>query len=60
VPRFPPLVSYVVSVTDLAVQIHMKLRRVYKGIGRAGSEGEDGVQWDWKPKMEKVRTRFNL
>ncbi len=38
----------------------MKLRKVYRGIGRAGSEGEDGVQWEWKAKMEKQRTRFQL
>jgi len=40
--------------------INMKLRRVYKGIGMAGSEGDDAVQWSWKAKMEKTRTRFNL
>src|SRR3569833_1031061 len=47
--------------TDMSLkQIHMKLRRVYRGIGRAGSEGDDGVQWEWKAKMEKNRTRFQL
>jgi len=38
----------------------LKLRRVDKGIGRAGSEGEDALKWEWKAKMEKKRTRFNL
>lgn len=38
----------------------LKLRRVDKGIGRAGSEGEDALSWEWKSKMEKERTRFNL
>jgi ribosome production factor 1 len=38
----------------------LKLRRVDKGIGRAGSEGEDALKWEWKAKMEKTRTRFNL
>lgn len=38
----------------------LKLRRVDKGIGRAGSEGEDALSWEWKAKMEKERTRFNL
>jgi ribosome production factor 1 len=38
----------------------LKLRRVDKGIGRAGSEGEDALSWKWKAKMEKERTRFNL
>jgi ribosome production factor 1 len=38
----------------------MKLRKVYKGIGFAGSEGEDAVQWEFKPKLEKQRTRFYL
>lgn len=36
------------------------MRRVDKGIGRAGSEGEDALSWEWKAKMEKQRTRFNL
>lgn len=38
----------------------LKLRRIDKGIGRAGSEGDDALQWQWKAKMEKQRTRFNL
>lgn len=37
-----------------------KLRRVDKGIGRAGSEGDDALSWEWKAGMEKKRTRFNL
>lgn len=38
----------------------LKLRRVDKGVGRAGSEGEDALKWEWRAKMEKKRTRFNL
>ncbi|KUI60356.1 Ribosome production factor 1 [Cytospora mali] len=34
--------------------------RVDKGVGWAGSEGEDALSWEWKSKMEKQRTRFNL
>ena len=40
--------------------INMKLRRVDKGVGRAGSEGDDAVQWQWKADMDVKRTRFNL
>jgi len=38
----------------------LKLRRVDKGVGKAGSEGDDALKWQWKSKMEKTRTRFNL
>ncbi|KXJ97518.1 RNA processing factor 1 [Microdochium bolleyi] len=48
------------GLQELGPRATLKLRRIYKGIGRAGSEGEDAVQWEWKAKMEKVRTRFNL
>ena len=47
-------------LTCPALQIHMKLRRVYRGIGRAGSDGADGVMWEWKSSLEKKRTRFYL
>lgn len=48
------------GLQELGPRFTLKLRRVDKGIGRAGSEGEDALQWEWKSKMEKTRTRFNL
>lgn len=48
------------GLQELGPRFTLKLRRVDKGIGRAGSEGEDAVQWQWKAHMEKKRTRFNL
>lgn len=48
------------GLQELGPRATLKLRRIDKGIGRAGSEGEDAVQWEWKAKMEKERTRFNL
>ncbi|KAI1333781.1 Brix-domain-containing protein [Xylariaceae sp. FL0016] len=38
----------------------LKLRRIDKGIGRAGSEGPDAVQWQWRSRDEKDRKRFSL
>lgn len=49
-----------VGLQEVGPRFTMKLRRVDKGIGRAGSEGEDALQWEWKGKMEKDRKRFNL
>jgi len=49
-----------VGLQELGPRFAMKLRRVDKGVGWAGSEGEDAVQWAWKAKMEKDRKRFNL
>lgn len=49
-----------VGLQEIGPRFTLKLRRVDKGIGRAGSEGDDAVQWEWKAKMEKVRTKFNL
>ncbi|POS80046.1 brix domain-containing protein [Diaporthe helianthi] len=49
-----------VGLQELGPRCTLKLRRVDKGIGRAGSEGEDALSWEWKAKMEKERTRFNL
>lgn len=49
-----------VGLQALGPNLNVKLRRVDKGIGRAGSEGEEALQWEWKAKMEKTRTRFNL
>lgn len=48
------------GLQELGPRFTLKLRRIDKGIGRAGSEGDDAVQWEWKSKMEKKRTRFNL
>lgn len=48
------------GLQELGPRFTMKLRRVDKGVGRAGSEGDDAVQWQWKAHMEKKRTRFNL
>lgn len=48
------------GLQELGPRCTLKLRRVDKGIGRAGSEGDDAVQWQWKAGMEKQRTRFNL
>ncbi|ORY69525.1 anticodon-binding protein [Pseudomassariella vexata] len=48
------------GLQELGPRFTLKLRRLDKGIGRAGSEGDDAVQWEWKAKMEKSRTRFNL
>ncbi|KAI0480376.1 Brix-domain-containing protein [Xylariaceae sp. FL0804] len=48
------------GLQELGPRFTLKLRRVDKGVGRAGSEGDDAIQWEWKAKMEKKRTRFNL
>ncbi|KAI1085743.1 Brix-domain-containing protein [Whalleya microplaca] len=48
------------GLQELGPRATLKLRRIDKGIGRAGSEGEDSIQWEWKAKMEKKRTRFNI
>ncbi|KAK3313833.1 anticodon-binding protein [Apodospora peruviana] len=48
------------GLQEIGPRMTLKLRRVDKGIGKAGSEGEDAVKWKWKAKMEKKRTRFNL
>ena len=48
------------GLQELGPRFTLKLRRVDKGIGRAGSDGEDALPWEWKAKMEKQRTRFNM
>lgn len=48
------------GMQELGPRFTLKLRRVDKGVGRAGSEGDDAIQWEWKSKMEKDRKRFNL
>ncbi|KAK0753310.1 anticodon-binding protein [Schizothecium vesticola] len=48
------------GLQEIGPRMTLKLRRVDKGVGRAGSEGDDALKWQWKAKMEKKRTRFNL
>lgn len=48
------------GLQELGPRFTLKLRRIDKGVGRAGSQGTDAVQWQWKAHMEKKRTRFNL
>ncbi|KAL2122930.1 hypothetical protein VTJ04DRAFT_3385 [Mycothermus thermophilus] len=48
------------GLQEIGPRMTLKLRRVDKGVGKAGSEGEDALKWQWKAKMEKKRTRFNL
>jgi ribosome production factor 1 len=48
------------GLQELGPRMTLKLRRIDKGVGRAGSEGDDATKWEWKAKMEKKRTRFNL
>ncbi|KAM4055299.1 brix domain-containing protein [Hirsutella rhossiliensis] len=48
------------GLQELGPRFTLKLRRVDKGIGRAGSQGDDATQWEWKSKMEKDRKVFNL
>ncbi|RFU35914.1 hypothetical protein B7463_g480, partial [Scytalidium lignicola] len=50
-----------VGMQELGPRISLKLRRIDRGVGRAGSsEADDPVHWEWKSKMDKKRTRFNL
>lgn len=46
------------GLQELGPRFTMKLRRIDKGIGRAGSNGE--TEWEWKGGMEKQRTKFQL
>lgn len=48
------------GLQELGPRFTLKLRRVDKGVGRAGSQGNDALEWEWKAHMEKKRTRFNL
>jgi ribosome production factor 1 len=48
------------GLQELGPRFTLKLRRVDRGVGRAGSQGEGGLEWEWKAHMEKKRTRFNL
>ncbi|KAF9875544.1 RNA processing factor 1 [Colletotrichum karsti] len=49
-----------VGLQEVGPRFTSKLRRVDKGIGRAGSDGDDAQPWEWKARMEKDRKRFNL
>ncbi|KAI9886523.1 MAG: hypothetical protein M1823_001704 [Watsoniomyces obsoletus] len=46
------------GLQELGPRFTMKLRRIDKGIGRAGSNGQ--VEWEWKGRMDKQRTKFQL
>ncbi|KAI9850917.1 MAG: hypothetical protein M1838_004802 [Thelocarpon superellum] len=46
------------GLQELGPRFTMKLRRIDKGIGRAGSNGQ--VEWEWRGGMEKQRTKFQL
>lgn len=48
------------GLQELGPRFTLKLRRISKGIGRAGSDPADPTHWQWKAKMEKNRKRFNL
>jgi ribosome production factor 1 len=43
------------GLQELGPRFTLKLRRIDKGIQRAS-----GQEWEWKAKMEKVRTKFQL
>jgi len=48
------------GLQELGPRFTMKLRRVDKGVGRAGSEGEDALRWEWKTKMDVDRKTWSL
>ncbi|KAI0512676.1 Brix-domain-containing protein [Xylaria bambusicola] len=48
------------GLQELGPRFTLKLRRISKGIGFAGSDPNDPTHWQWKAKMEKDRKRFNL
>ncbi|KAI0542377.1 anticodon-binding protein [Xylaria digitata] len=48
------------GLQELGPRFTLKLRRIYKGVGRAGSDPSDPTHWHWQAKMEKNRKRFNL
>ncbi|KAL9105346.1 MAG: hypothetical protein Q9227_009466 [Pyrenula ochraceoflavens] len=43
------------GLMELGPRITLKLRRIDKGISRAS-----GQEWEWKARMEKTRTKFQL
>ena len=44
------------GLQELGPRFTLKLRRVDQGVGRV----DKGVEWEWKGRKEKVRTRFQL
>ncbi|KAI9807373.1 MAG: hypothetical protein M1833_000117 [Piccolia ochrophora] len=46
------------GLQELGPRFTLKLRRIDKSIGRAGSGGE--TEWEWKGRLEKERTKFQL
>ncbi|KAI0195008.1 Brix-domain-containing protein [Astrocystis sublimbata] len=48
------------GLQELGPRFTLKLRRIDKGVGRAGSDPNDPLHWQWQAKMEKNRKRFNL
>ncbi|KAI1368497.1 Brix-domain-containing protein [Xylaria arbuscula] len=48
------------GLQELGPRFTLKLRRINKGFGFAGSDPNDPTHWQWKAKMEKNRKRFNL
>ncbi|MCJ1306951.1 hypothetical protein MMC25_000595 [Agyrium rufum] len=44
------------GLQELGPRLTLKLRRVDKGVGRADGD----VEWEWKGRMEKTRTKFQL
>ncbi|KAI0914404.1 Brix-domain-containing protein [Ustulina deusta] len=48
------------GLQELGPRFTLKLRRIDRGIGRAGSDPADPTHWQWQAKMEKNRKRFNL
>jgi len=43
------------GLQELGPRLTLKLRRIDKGIQRAS-----GQEWEWKSRMEKQRTKFQL
>ena len=46
------------GLQELGPRFTLKLRRIDTGIGRAGSNGQ--VEWEWKGRLDKQRTKFQL
>jgi ribosome production factor 1 len=48
------------GLQELGPRFTLKLRRVDKQIGRGSLKGDGEVEWQWKGRMEKQRTKFQL
>ena len=46
------------GLQELGPRFTLKLRRIDQGVGRAGSGGQ--LEWEWKGRMDKQRTKFQL